>query len=831
MQQVIEKATIFGRMRVVLFFVIGWIGLSAQAEDAIEEVVVQAKSIKASQLAAIEAKRLADNVADVISADGIGRFPDQNLADALGRLPGLAIERDQGQARYIAFRGAPKRYTTTAFDGIDIPGVENGRIPRFDAYPAVITSQVVANKAITADMPGESISGYINVKTFKPSDIDGWSFSVEYGLGEQDLGDGDVEKQNARISYSNDQFGFLLFGSENSREQITDNREMEYGGTEGALTPDEIQFRNYLVEREDEAFGGTFEYYLNDGGRIFLTSLSTKFTDREERNEWRFYMDGPPLRGTADSANVRRLWEDGDYINETDVNTLGAEFTMNDWDVNVSYSDIETLFDTWLPIPYFIGGGQVSNVNYDLSDPDEPILTFDENLADIDYFLPLFADAIALLETETDQFKIDLSRTNQWGELKMGFKYDDRSAAGGGAPLSILVFPYDLGVDVTQFDQGPWETDFNNTVGAFYSDNRGLRSALEAAGMTRSDFPDDEKVTIDETLLAAYVMQTIDRDWGSIVVGVRIEDTDYETVGSRLEGPDLVPLAVDQSYTNVLPSAHVNWDLSDDKRVRFSFSTGISRPTYIEARAAASINPIGLSIVGGNPELEEETSWGVDVAYEWYFAEASIFSATFFHRSIDNVIAESNEQVLGSIYSDLAEPGELWDLTGFGNGKDGELQGIELAFTARLDNYIEGFWSGFGLEANATYIDSEYTTPGGLDIELPGTSDEAYNFSLFYENYGLSARISYRYRDSWLDETETSSAFGLESGVFWDEQERVDLSIRYDLEALTGYKASIFFDMNNLTDETDVRYTGARWNPNQVEAYGKRYLIGFRFSM
>ncbi|MEK9870837.1 MAG: TonB-dependent receptor, partial [Gammaproteobacteria bacterium] len=69
---------------------------SASAESAIEEVVVQAKSIKASQMAAIEAKRMADNVADVISADAIGRFPDQNLADALGRVPGMAIERDQG---------------------------------------------------------------------------------------------------------------------------------------------------------------------------------------------------------------------------------------------------------------------------------------------------------------------------------------------------------------------------------------------------------------------------------------------------------------------------------------------------------------------------------------------------------------------------------------------------------------------------------------------------------------------------------------------------------------------------------------------------------------
>ena len=126
-------------------------GYTVSADDTLEEVVVMGKPIKASQQSAIEAKRLADNVADIISADAVGRFPDQNLADALGRIPGMGIERDQGQARYVSFRGSPKRYTTTAFNGIDVPGVENGRIPRFDAYPSVITSQVVANKAITAD--------------------------------------------------------------------------------------------------------------------------------------------------------------------------------------------------------------------------------------------------------------------------------------------------------------------------------------------------------------------------------------------------------------------------------------------------------------------------------------------------------------------------------------------------------------------------------------------------------------------------------------------------------------------------------------------------------
>ena len=184
----------------------------------------------------------------------------------------------------------------------------------------------------------------------------------------------------------------------------------------------------------------------------------------------------------------------------------------------------------------------------------------------------------------------------------------------------------------------------------------------------------------------------------------------------------------------------------------------------------------------------------------------------------------------GSIYSDTAVPGELWDLSAFGNGKDGQLQGIEIALIARLDNYIEGFFSGFGIETNLALIDSEYTTPEGLKFNLPGQSDTNYSLSLFYEDYGFSARLTYRYRDRWLDETETGAVFGLDSGVYWAHQMRLDAALRYDLEELTGYQASIFLDVNNITDEADVRYSGYEWNPNQVEAYGRRMVGGIRFA-
>ena len=805
--------------------------LTAQEND-IEEVIVIGKAIKESQQAAIEAKRTAPNVADIISADAIGRFPDQNLADALGRLPGISIERDQGQARYVSFRGTPKRYTTTAFNGISIPGVENGRIPRFDAYPAVITSQVVANKAITADMPGESISGYINVKTFKPSEIDGLSVSFELGMGEQDLGSGDIEKENLRVSYSNDSFGVVVYGSHNMREQITDNREPTYAGADGALIPSRIDYRNYKLEREDEAFGGTIEMYLENGGRVHFTTLNTQFLDKEQRNDFRVYISGgTPQTGSGFTGSSRRLLEYGTYTNKTEVNTLGLDIPVGEWDLEASISKIDTTFDTFLPLPYLIGGGQLTNLSYDISDPQAPIVNFDGTFADVAYPVQLLVDAVGGLYTETDQIKVDLSRENSRGQLKFGFKYDDREATGGGATLATVIDdPYPTECVVNDYAQDLWHTDMDNSVGGYYTDNPALRACIEASGATRSDFPEEETISIEETLFSAYIMQTFDMEWGSINAGLRIEDTEYETIGNKLVGTVSEPLAVKSSYTNILPSLHVNYDLNEEQKLRLSLSSGISRPSYIEARAASSISEIGTTITGGNPFLDEEESWGIDAAFEWYFDEASLFSLTVFHREIDNVISESNEKVDGSIYSDTAVPGELWDLSAFGNGKDGQLQGIEIALIARLDNYIDGFFSGFGIETNLALIDSEYTTPEGLKFNLPGQSDTNYSLSLFYEDYGFSARLTYRYRDRWLDETETGAVFGLDSGVYWAHQMRLDAALRYDLEELTGYQASIFLDVNNITDEADVRYSGYEWNPNQVEAYGRRMVGGIRFA-
>jgi TonB-dependent receptor len=139
----------------------------ATADAAADEIVVTGSIIQ-SQIASVEAKRAALNLVDVAAADAVGRFPDQNSAAALSRLPAVAVQRDQGQERYIQIRGAPNRWTSVMIDGVPMVGVDEGgdtRAFRFDAVPAVLLSSLVINKSLTPDLQADAIVASIDLRT------------------------------------------------------------------------------------------------------------------------------------------------------------------------------------------------------------------------------------------------------------------------------------------------------------------------------------------------------------------------------------------------------------------------------------------------------------------------------------------------------------------------------------------------------------------------------------------------------------------------------------------------------------------------------------------
>ncbi|CAA0080309.1 Vitamin B12 transporter BtuB [Zhongshania aliphaticivorans] len=797
--------------------------LIANANDKpMEMVTVTAAPIRDSQQAAFDAKKFSDNYVEIISSDTIGRFPDQNLADSLGRLPGLAIERDQGQARYINLRGAPFRYTSIAFDGIDVPGAENGRIPRFDSIPSVITRRIAVNKAILPSMPGESVAGFINIETFSPFTQEGWSFAADVGLGEQDLGGGDIEKYGLRTSWSNDKFGFVVFTSDNSREQITDTREydLERDANTGELIVNELDFRSYKVKREDSAYGGTLEFRGEDKlQRLFLSTLYSEFIDSEQRNQFVFAVNSPEAGTQASNKDVTvtRALEDGEYQNSTFSNTLGADFQVGEWRVEARANSTETEFSMNLPIPQSVGGAAVAS--YDLSDIEDPKLYLDRDLATVNYAATIGIHYGQELNIDGLKLKVDAERDFEWfsksAVLRMGLQRDSREADGYIATPSIKAFPGS--VDIDSYNTGAlWDSNTTNTIGGTIYDNVGLRNTWAASGDLGPMTPtEDGLIAIQEEIIAAYAMATTEFDWGNVVAGARFEQTDYSSKGSANGNP----VNVEDDFNHILPSIHFNINLADNLKLRISGSTGVNRPTYNEWRAAARIDVIEEEINGGNPRLKAEEAMGIDTAIEWYFAPASILSAGMFYRTIDKVIYADTSTIDPGIYLSSAA-GESWTYSGAVNGKDGEMQGLELNFVGHAADLIDSI-HGLGVSANITVLDSEFTGIDGQNYDLPGTSDLLYNFSVFYEDFGLSARLNYQYRDEWISPIEDPSEY-------WGEQERVDLSISYELPFdLQGATMSVYANANNLTNETDVRYAG-NGTINQSESYGRRYLLGVR---
>ncbi len=275
---------------------------AAEAEEGPEIIVTGTRPIAESEAAALEVQKNSDSLVTVAASDSVGRLPDQNIAQAAGRLPGVAVERDQGQARYISLRGAPKTWTTLSFDGINIISPE-GRDARFDSVPSAIAKQIVVSKAVTPDMPGETVAGNVDVVTRSAFDYSGFHIAAKAGLGQAEYGkrpeyEGSLVLAN-RFALGGGELGVLVSGSYYERNMITDNFEndREKVGTDvrpGSVARywvQETENKLYRLTRRNWSVSGRVDYKPDANNTISLRSVYTIFTDDEARNNYRFDLD------------------------------------------------------------------------------------------------------------------------------------------------------------------------------------------------------------------------------------------------------------------------------------------------------------------------------------------------------------------------------------------------------------------------------------------------------------------------------------------------------------------------------------------------------------
>ncbi|MRW91302.1 TonB-dependent receptor [Duganella sp. FT80W] len=370
---------------------------------------------------------------------------------------------------------------------------------------------------------------------------------------------------------------------------------------------------------------------------------------------------------------------------------------------------------------------------------------------------------------------------------------------------------------------------------------------------------DDLKYPIDGNIGLRYVKT--DSSAHGYTVFTSTLPTTGNTTGVTL--PVFTPFSqskdYDNSYHNVLPSLNLRLKYSDTLQFRFALASAMSRPdftqlqgyTTLSASADTSTNAAGLTTVNsvsltgvgtGNPMLRPITSKQVDLTAEWYFAPSGSITAAVFNKRLKDIIIN---QVYNYQLADTS--GKLHDFTVTGpvNGAKGHARGIELAYQQYFDK-LPGAWSGLGLQANFTFVDSKrelynpvytkYCTGGntaanvnlnlnGCDTDgttfgnlpLEGLSRQTYNLALLYDKGPISARLAYNWRSKALQAVNvngTQGTDGLDSNpasatygqhvVAWalptwsDSYGQLDASMFYKFTD----KLQLGLEAQNLTDAT-----------------------------
>jgi TonB-dependent receptor len=340
-------------------------------------VVTASRPIAESEAAALQIQRTSPSLVSVVASDAVGRLPDQNIAQAVSRLPGVAVQRDQGQARYINLRGAPINWTTLSFDGINVVSPE-GRDARFDSIPSAIASQIIVRKAVTPDMTGETIAGNVDIITRSAFDYPAFRMQAKGGVGHVELG-GKTEYEASlvvadRFDTGIGEFGIVSSGSLYRRGMVTDNFETDFEavgedrrpGSENRIWARETENKLYRLVRKNYSLSTRLDWRPNDGdSRLFFETIYSAFQDDEQRSNYIFDLDdqqsrtptgsapcavnatpaanttgyadvctgNTPLAGTVYGIDLNSNFTVRAYKQSVFTNTLGGDHMIGDWKV------------------------------------------------------------------------------------------------------------------------------------------------------------------------------------------------------------------------------------------------------------------------------------------------------------------------------------------------------------------------------------------------------------------------------------------------------------------------------------------------------------------
>lgn len=792
----------------------------------LESVLVVGQAAGTS--AALNKQRASDNLMTAVSSDAIGQFPDTNVGEALQRLPGVSVERDQGEGRYVRIRGLSAQYNSVSINGVRLPSPEAGsRAVALDTIPSDLLESLEVTKALRPDQDADSLGGAIEIKSLSAFDREDAysSFSAEHSYDEH------TEESSPKLAFSasdtfsvgddTDNVGVATSLSWYDRDFGSDN--VETGGDwdfdDGAASIGEFAQRDYTINRERLGAALNVDFRPGENDEYFVRTLYSRYQDDEQRQAVAVEFDADEDdEGNSIDAVTREL---KDRIERQKVFSLaiGGGNQINGWRTDYQFG----LSRAQQEEPKHISAGafaaEFAEGLVGVNGARKPrIVAGDDFFAAQNYEL----DEIELSDTSAldveKSFKLDLTRDLQFGanpgQLKFGGKVSRRDKSNDEAVWTVS----GDGETLAQFNSGEVDYDFNRfgpgiDAGAL---NEFADAAEQEADAEKSVVEDYD---IEEDINAAYAMARVDIGNLRVLGGVRYEATDFRAEGFSWNADDEVATSREhgKDYNHVLPSLHTRYKLGEDTIIRAAYSSSIARPAFEQARPGRLID--GDEIEFGNPDLDALEAQNLDFSIEHYTGRIGVISAGVFFKKIENFIYETN----------LAGSGEFVDADDaitFVNGDDAQVYGIELNYVQQL-SMLPTPWNGLLVSANATFADSEATISRydegeriERDITLPSQSDTTANVAIGYENRWLSLRLAANYKSEYV------SAVQEDLDVYDDAQAQIDFTAR----AYVTEQWQVYFKAMNLNDESYYRYLDKAGYNYQYEEYGPTYQLGVRFS-
>lgn len=832
------------------------------------EVVVMGDRLR-GQASALNQQKNNPNIANVISSDQVGRFPDANIGDALKRVPGIAMQNDQGEARDIIVRGLAPELNSVTLNGDRIPSAEgDNRRVQMDLIPADMVQAIVVNKTLTPDMDADAIGGSVDLITRASPNGQRISATLSGGynpIREKALYTGGFVYGNR---FANDAIGMILSGSYNNNDYGSDNIEATWvEDSHGNAYVRQQDIRRYDVQRIRRSVSGSFDFRLGDNHTLTAGAMYNWRDDLENRFRFRIdninptYDDSNPsvitgytgrvgreLKGGASGKNKNTRLETqqvqnyslrGDHLfgSSVDMDWAASYSTASEKKPNERYAlfrsggfPVSFNGDSRFPL-YTVTSGDQMGLGFNEITEGHGFTRETEFGAKLNFRVPL-----SVVEDQKGRLRFG-------GRLRLKTKVRD-DIAFEYEPLNESAFATLADVETVNFHR-PLLIGDAFVPGRFITPQfLGGLNLSDATQFEEEAIPDDylmENYDARESIYAGYLRWDQDlSNTFSVIIGARLEHTGLEYTGNVIEDEEdlLGSRTIRNSYTNIFPNISFKFTPTESFVFRGAFTTALARPNYYALAPYLSVIPgSDAEIYAGNPDLNATYAYNGDLMIENYFKSVGLISGGVFYKRLNDFIYTFVDQQYTAqkfaadfpAENNPIAPGETWQFTQMRNGSTVDLYGFEVAFQRQLDFLPGKFLRGLGIYANYTFVASNakgVTDEDGNernDISLPGTAPHMLNGSISWEDSRFSIRASAHYTAAYLDELAATRF----DDAHYDRQFFLDANAAYKIQR----NLRIFAEANNLTNQPLRYYQGIRSRTMQAEYYRPRFNLGIKLDL